>query len=780
MKNNDNNKTKGQLIEDLQVLRKRCDEAELVAKNCKHMEAELRESEARLTAIIENLPFDFFMIGEDGKYILQNAACRKHGGEIVGKRPEDLSTDEKNLALWLDNNNRAFNGETVSEEVELNINGQLMFVYNIISPFWYEGKIRGIVGVNIDITDRIQAEEELRKFKTVSDRANYGTSISNLDGKIIYTNEAFADIYGYTPEEMIGLRVTDLHTEEQMPNHNKMMALLRREGGFNGQESWSKRKDGSVFPAQISASVINDDQGNPIFISATSLDNTKQLESQKALAESEQANSALLNAFDDVLFMCGPEGDLLAFNDAFSERHKRKPCELMGKNVFDLLPGPMAESRKNRLALALEKKDTVRWEDSRDERTYDNAICPVFSQEQSLKRFAIFSRDITEKKRMEKELIKAQKLDTIGLLAGGIAHDFNNILTGILGHLSLVRRKIEEKEKVLHLIDESEAACNRAVGLTNQLLTFSKGGEPVKTSISVADILRESCVFALRGSNVKCEFDINEDLWAVQADPSQLNQAFNNLIINSDQAMPKGGTINVKADNCLTDDITFPVLSDEKYIKITFEDQGIGIPPDYLDKVFDPFFTTKEKGSGLGLATTYSIIKKHDGAINVESNLGKGSVFYVFLPASEYKTKDTFPSPEIQEPCQNKKRILVMDDDNTIRELSAQLIEELGHEPEVARNGNEALEKFNTARKKGRSFDVVILDLTIPGGLGGKETIDEILKIDPHAKAIVASGYSNDPIMANFRDYGFMGVIAKPYGIEEVANALNLIFNKSQ
>jgi PAS domain S-box-containing protein len=384
--------------------------------------------------------------------------------------------------------------------------------------------------------------------------------------------------------------------------------------------------------------------------------------------------------------------------------------------------------------------------------------------------------DITVRTQMEREIQKGQKLESLGLLAGGIAHDFNNLLTAIMGNVSFSLHFLKKKDKLYNRLIEAEKATMRARDLTKQLITFSKGGTPITETIEIGEMIEESASFALRGSNVKYALTIAPGTSAIEADPGQINQVLNNLIINADQSMPEGGTISISAKSIdLGGD--FAPLPKGRYVQISVTDQGAGIPGKHLPKIFDPYFSTKQKGSGLGLASTYSIVEKHLGHIGVESEVGVGTTFTVYLPASDKKAAR----------ADNKKtgcakgtgKILVMDDEEIIQDLVGEFLTSLGYTVESATDGAEALELYSRAKEAGTPFDIVIMDLTIPGGMGGKETIKSLLEIAPDAKAIVSSGYSQDPIMAQFKAYGFRGVVAKPYRLDELASVVKAIISSS-
>ena len=380
--------------------------------------------------------------------------------------------------------------------------------------------------------------------------------------------------------------------------------------------------------------------------------------------------------------------------------------------------------------------------------------------------------DITERKRLEEEQQRVEKLESVGLLAGGIAHNFNNVLTSILGNISLARTEAAPGSQIHESLEQAEKAALRAKDLTVQLLTFSKGGAPVKKLASLPELLRDIVSFALSSADVKCQFSLPADLWHAEVDAGQVSQAIHNLIINAQQAMPAGGSIEITAENIALSKKQslgrgLPVKAGN-YVRIAVADHGTGIPGENLEKIFDPFFTTKPKGSGLGLATAFSIARQHGGHLSVESKVGSGSTFYLYLPASAPKQaiKDQV-KPAV------KARILVMDDEQGVREVAGRMLKHIGYEDvECAADGAEAIKLYKASMKSGHPFGVAILDLTIPGGMGGEVTIQKLLDIDPGVKAIVSSGYIDDPVMAEFSAYGFSGMVAKPYTLEELRKAV--------
>lgn len=399
--------------------------------------------------------------------------------------------------------------------------------------------------------------------------------------------------------------------------------------------------------------------------------------------------------------------------------------------------------------------------------------------------------DITVKKELEQQLLeertqfeKAQKLESLGVLAGGIAHDFNNLLTGVLGNIGLIKLYIEEKNdiKIQSSLIDMQKVVKRASNLTNQLLTFSKGGSPILRVASLENIIKENTIFVLSGSNVDYSFKIEKDLWNVNIDTGQISQVIQNLIINADQAMPTGGNIKVSMKNTYlksSSNSSEDKVPPGDYVCIKIKDNGQGIPKGILLKIFDPYFTTKEEGSGLGLATVYSIIEKHNGYLDVKSTQNKGTVFTLYLPKAnspQSKEKETNKkyapkyAPKTDVYFDTPKRILIMDDEKPVQKVVKEMFKGFNFKVDVTSTGEEALNKIRESILSGDKYDIVLLDLTIPGRMGGKETISHILKLDPNIYSIATSGYSSDHVMANYKNFGFKGILKKPYSIEEIKN----------
>jgi PAS domain S-box-containing protein len=382
-------------------------------------------------------------------------------------------------------------------------------------------------------------------------------------------------------------------------------------------------------------------------------------------------------------------------------------------------------------------------------------------------------RDVTERARLEAELLRSSKLESVGVLAGGIAHDFNNILTIIMGNLALALLDSQVQTIAGKWLREAERGALRARDLTQQLLTFAKGGDPVRSAVPLPEVVQEAAEFALHGSKVKCEFALATDAWPADADKGQIGQVMQNLVINAVQAMPEGGVIRIAMRNDAVGNGVHPALAAGNYLKVSITDTGSGIRAEHLARIFDPYFTTKQQGSGLGLATVYSIVKKHSGHIDVESELGRGTTFHFWLPAASVAVAK--PGGTTNPFTGMSGRVLFMDDEEPIRLMAGVLLQRLGFQTTLVSDGTEAVSAFRKARDVGRPFDAVVMDLTVPGGMGGKEAMEALLKIDPAVKAIVSSGYSGDPIVANFRSHGFRGRVSKPYRVADLAKALRLV-----
>jgi PAS domain S-box-containing protein len=498
----------------------------------------------------------------------------------------------------------------------------------------------------------------------------------------------------------------------------------------------------------------------------------ERAQAEQALADEKQLLDVTLRSISDGVLTTDREGHILFMNRAVGVMTGKDPLEAEGTLLAEVLPVSYAEhgdGPKNLTEAVLQAGEQIEFSrpimvsqpDGSQKRLTVNGA-PLSDAEGNTIGVVFTFRDTTMWHLLETERFKANKLESVGVLAGGIAHDFNNILTAILGNISSIKASGEISRKQLYRLTAAENATRRAELLTKQLLTFAKGGAPVLKPSSIRELIQETADFALRGSNVRCLYDFPEELWTVHIDEGQISQVINNLTINAYQAMPEGGTIIIRGENIPQDQNDRPLQLDPgAYVKISIIDAGVGIASEHLPNIFDPYYTTKQKGSGLGLTSSYSIIRNHNGYISVESEPGLGSTFFFFLPALPHRkieVEEDAPLPE-----SGQGRILVMDDEEEIRHLCYDLLSDFGYEVVCVSEGSEAIEEYRKAQKAGRPFDLVILDLTIPGGMGGKETIERLLAVDPGVKAVVSSGYSANPVMSEYKSFGFTGVLQKPF-----------------
>jgi PAS domain S-box-containing protein len=380
--------------------------------------------------------------------------------------------------------------------------------------------------------------------------------------------------------------------------------------------------------------------------------------------------------------------------------------------------------------------------------------------------------EMEQRKQVEEKLLRARKLESLGVLAGGIAHDFNNFLTVVIGNIAMAKAQLQAADPVNDLLEQTAKACQRAVLLASQLLTFGRGGAPVRRPASLVPVVNDAVDLTRAGAPVSIELDVADDLWPADIDADQIGHALYNVLLNARQAMPVGGKIEVRVQNVVSDTDSLPLASN-RHVKISVRDYGCGIAADVLARIFDPYFTTKQGGSGLGLATAHAIVTKHGGHISVQSRVGVGTTFSIYLPAC-----DEVQTPEPSEPTgqqllrSGSGRILVMDDEEAVRDVLARTLGRLGYEVAGARHGVEAIALYQEAKAAGRAFDAVLVDLTVPGGMGGKEVADQLRQIDRSVTLIASSGYSDAPVMSEFRRYGFDDVIPKPWTPNQLSEVL--------
>jgi len=604
-------------------------------------------------------------------------------------------------------------------------------------------------------------------------------------GKFVEINPAMLKLFGYTQKEMLKLNARILYVNPE--DRDRFQQKIEQEEFVQDYELKLRKKDGTEIDCVVTSNVRRSEQGDILGYQGIIRDITERKRMERTLQEEKQRLQVTLRSTGDGVITTNLQGNVEIINRVAEELTGWSYQEAIGKKlqeVFNIVDertrrpirDPIEKVIKTNRVIGLINHAILISKDGTEHIISDSGA-PIRDDQGNLYGVVLVFRDITNLSRLEEEVRKIDKMEAVGTLAGGIAHDFNNLLTGIMGNIGLAKRYVEPKGKAIERLEEAEKASVRARDLTQQLLTFASGGAPIKKIISIGKLIEDTVGFALRGSNVRPEFSLPDDLWAVKADEGQINQVISNIIINAIQAMPQGGIVNVEAKNLVISRRSTLPLPSGNYVEINIRDYGTGIAKKHLARIFEPFFTTKQKGSGLGLATSFSIIKKHGGHITVESKLGAGITVHVYLPAS----KKTAPIREevIEEAALvGKGRILIMDDEEIIRELLYNELTEVGYEVQLTNDGAEAIERYSKAKKAGQPFDTVILDLTIPGGMGGNEAIKKLLELDPDVRAIVSSGYAADPIMSEYKEYGFSAVVAKPYKVEQIEKTLQGLLRK--
>jgi two-component system, cell cycle sensor histidine kinase and response regulator CckA len=637
-----------------------------------------------------------------------------------------------------------------------------------------------------DISARRRAQAALReseeRFRLLFQQSPTGVAMLEAGGGFgfLHANPSFCAMMGRSEEELLRMSFRDLTPAEDLPGQlQEVQRLLAGEIPSMRLEKRYVRMDGSIFWGRLCAAIVRDEAGRPLYFLAEVEDIDERRRTREALAASEQKYRTLFDLSSDALFLIENEGGMiLDANAAASALYGYGHGELVRLRNTDL----SAEPEKTRAVTTGTTADTT-VVPRRHHRKKDGTVFPVeitgrfFAWEGKPVHIAAI-RDVGDRERSEQELVKAQKLDSLALLAGGIAHDFNNLLTGILGNVSLALVHAGEREAVEAKLKDVEGAALRARDLATRLLTFSRGGAPVKRSVPLENAVREAALRASRGSRATLRFDIPADVWPMEADEGQFGHVVQNLTRNAVEAMPQGGELAFTAANRELGEENPLALPPGRYVEIVVSDQGKGIPARDLPRIFDPYFSTRPQGSGLGLAIVHSVVTRHGGRVEVASREGAGSAFTLWLPAASPESKGTgqeagaAPSPR----GRAGRRALVMDDEEMIRKLAREMLEAVEWRAETAPDGKAALDLYRRARVAGDPFDLVILDLTIPGGMGGRAVIDILRREDPAVRAVVSSGYANDPVMARHTEYGFAGVLAKPYRLDDLTALLALLF----
>jgi len=627
------------------------------------------------------------------------------------------------------------------------------------------------------VLEHVRAErtlrEEAEKFRAIFEGSVDAILLADAkSGKILDANPAASELLKLSPEQIIGLDQFGIHPLRlRKEAEDGFRRIVQEKVQPHPVETTLLCSDGTEIPVELRAHLVRIDGSRVVYGILRDL-SVKKL-TEQALNESEDKYRTLVERASDGVAII-QEGRLRYCNVRLAEMGGYSKDELMGHRFSeylhpDALPN-VVECYRRRMA-GEEVAETYEAVLRGKNRSHIDAEFNVATIRYDGKpAVLVVVRDISFRKQVEKELAGVQKMESVAALAGGIAHDFNNILTAILTNISMIKDSEDFSNEVHEMLTLVEKASLRAKSLTHSLLTFSKGGTPRKRIFSISRLIRDTVKFALSGSNVACECDISPDLDRVEADEGQIGQVVQNMIINADQAMAEGGKIKVSAVNVrVAEEDPLPVDPGE-YIKIAISDQGTGISESHLERIFDPFFTTKEEGKGLGLFSSLSIILNHKGHIHVDSEPGVGTTFEIYLPAVEERRKERGFKRDVS--VRGRGRTLLIDDEEIIRRSTGQVLKRLGYEVVTAKDGARGIQQYEKAMKEKRPFDVVIMDLTIPGGMGGRVAITELLELDPGAKVIASSGYSDDEVLNKFKEFGFSGIIMKPYRIEELDEVL--------
>ncbi|QWV92626.1 PAS domain S-box protein [Geomonas oryzisoli] len=668
----------------------------------------------------------------------------------------------------------------IAEQIE--VYKGLMFIM-VTSALLYQ-LISRFAGRLAESVDRLEQSEA--RFQAIYHNVNDALFIHDAaTGQLVDVNRTMCEMFGYTPEEAHSLTVGELSLgEPPYTDEDAWLLLQQAASGPPMTVRWrSKKKDGSLFWSEVS--LRRADIGGSDRIIVLVRDITARHEIEEALQQNEEILKVLMEEMPAGVGWADESGRVQYLNSYVSDwlgfvSEDRPTLEELMQRA---LPDPayrdrtLAPWREEIGKTTLESGTPITPLEAKIS-CVDGSSRHVILNTRLVRHRLLFTlTDITKWEAMQQEVLKAQKLESLGVLAGGIAHDFNNILTGILGNLSFAELLLDQDHPARGAVKNAEKASQRAAELAHQLLTFSRGGQPIKKVVPLGRLLQESLTLALHGTKVQTRLNLQEGLHAIEADEGQMNQAFSNVIINACQAMPGGGVLTVTAENLPLAANNSQTLPPGDYAKISFSDEGCGIAYEDQKLIFDPYYSTKPGGSGLGLASVHSIVIKHGGRVEVTSAPGAGTTLTFYLPSAGEAVAEEAPRQPERNTKAGEGTVLVMDDEEAIRTLTRDMLQYLGYQVVTCATGEEAVSLYREAAQAGRPFAVAIMDLTIPAAMGGKEAAQQILAFDPAARLIVSSGYSNDPVMAEHAEYGFCAAVVKPYRCDELQQALERVLS---
>ncbi len=636
-----------------------------------------------------------------------------------------------------------------------------------------------------EVAERTKELEENKNYlQAIFDAPSDAIFIHDAEtGAIIDVNKTMLTMYGMTYDEVFKTPVSEWGTGEY-PYTSKEAEQFIYNAIHKGPQTFdwrAKKKNGEIFWAEVGLTLSHFNDHPYLIAVVRNIDARKKAE--QVLANEQERLAVTLRSIADGVITTDINGKILILNKAAESLTGWSCDDALGRSfseVFSIINEKTGEPYESPVDRVLQEGQIISQESNISlvtrKGTHKNIAdsgAPIRDNAGNIIGAVLVFRDISNEKKLEQELLKTRKLEAVGVLAGGIAHDFNNILSAILGTIELAANLIGDQHKASPMLAQAVKASHRATRLTQQLLTFAKGGDPVRETTPLPQLIRDSADFVLRGSAVSCKYSFPDDLMLVEIDTGQMSQVIQNIIINARQAMPDGGQIQISAVN-VPSSPAIPLLSDEnhkQFVKISIQDSGIGIPESVIDRIFDPYFSSKQEGSGLGLAICHSIISKHGGHISVNSSPGSGTNFTIYLPAST-ETDTSTQENKAAELSSGSFRIMIMDDDEMLRTVARSQLEHLGHTVILSENGEDAVTTYTELLHTDKAIDLIIMDLTIPGGMGGKEAVQKILAVHPEAKAIVSSGYSNDPVMANYREYGFQASLLKPFDLQKLRTVI--------
>ncbi len=762
---------------------------------------ELKESKDRLELVIDGAGLSTW----DWNVETGEMRYNERRAEMLGLSPDEvgpyftswkecLHPDDKDMVLQLLTNHLDGKSPVFQSEHRLQSkSGKWIWVLDAGRVFKRDAAGNPLLaaGINLDISRQKEAERALLK-----ERALLLSLINSIPDLIFYKdresvylgcNKAFESFTGKTEQEIIGKNDFDLFSKEEAEFYLKKDRVMLSSAVACRNEEQVTYPDGHLVLLDTMKTPLVGSDRDIVGLIGVSRDITRLKEVEQRLAEERERLAVTLRSIGDGVITTDTGGRIVFLNKVAEELTGWTDEEVSGKNfveVFDIVNEKSGRKKIDPVSQVMadgkisgDSSNTVLVSRGGTKRIIAESAAPIKDRANTIIGVVIVFRDVSNERRMEEELLKIRKIESIGVLAGGIAHDFNNILTAVLGNIELSRSRVARvDEKAEHFLDEAAKATKRAVKLTQQLLTFAKGGEPIRESTDLRILIQDTADFVTHGSQVICEYDFAEELWRVDGDSGQISQVIQNIVLNAKYAMEEGGIIHIRCENVeKLDEISQTSTHKGGFVKIVIADSGKGIPEEMIDKIFDPYFTTKQTGNGLGLAISHSIIVKHRGVITVHSRLGEGTRFVIFLPAILGGDKDGDGEKGGERSVVKSARILLMDDEQVVLDIVEAQLKSLGHNVVQATEGRQAVEIYEQLQAEGTPVDMVIVDLTVPAGMGGRETAGQLLELNPEAKIVVASGYSNDPIMANYEDYGFKGAVSKPFGLAELSHVLHQI-----